>query len=262
VIRRGYVDVSFGQLHYAEAGQGAPIVLLHQTPRSWDEYREVIPLLAGSNRVIAFDTAGYGNSDTPPAISIEAFADAAAEACAALGLGPACVVGHHTGGVIAIDMAARHPGVVERLVLSSTPFVDAAARERRSSRPPIDDVERTDDGSFLVDLWNCRSSFYPPGEPELKERFVLDALRNLDLAEEGHRAVSRYRMEDTVGMIRQPVLLIGAAKDPYAFGELVHFRARFPEASVAVVEEGMVPLMERQPDEVASHILEFVGASR
>ena len=258
MTRRGYAPVPFGQMHYVEAGEGTPVVLLHQTPRSWDEFRELIPVLAEHHRVIAFDTAGYGASDPPPDISIEAFADAVAAACDALGLVSVAVVGHHTGGVIAVDLAARYSTLVRRVVLTSTPFVDAAARERRKTRPPIDEVERTPDGAFLVDLWNRRSAFYPEGEPDLLERFVVDALRSLDRAEAGHRAVSRYRMEETIDRIDQPVLLVGAARDPFAFGELEHFRNVFPEAPVAIVADGMVPLMERQPEEVGAAVIDFL----
>ncbi len=48
-VRFGYADTSFGQLHYAEQGRGPVILLLHQTPRSWDEFRELIPLLASNS---------------------------------------------------------------------------------------------------------------------------------------------------------------------------------------------------------------------
>ena len=259
-VHRGYVPVSFGQMHYATAGRGTPVVLLHQTPRSWDEFRALIPILAERHRVIAFDTAGYGASDVPPDISIEAFAGAVAEATSALGIERMAVVGHHTGGVIAIDLAARHPGRVTRLVLSSTPYVDRRARRRRALRPPVDEVERTADGSYLQALWQRRAGFYPPDEPDLLERFVIDALRSGDRAEEGHRAVGRYRMEDTIGLIDQPVLLIGAAKDPYAYPELEVMKRMIPGAATAVIAEGMVALAERQPAEMAGHILSFLGA--
>ena len=257
-ISRGYLSVSFGQMHYATAGRGRPVLLLHQTPRSWDEFRELIPLLAGRFRVVALDTAGYGASDVPPEISIEGFADAVVEAMSVLEIRRAALVGHHTGGVIAVDIAARYPDRVTRLVLSSTPFVDAAARRRRALRPPIDEVERTPDGAYLQQLWQRRAGFYPEDEPDLLERFVIDALRSGDRAEEGHRAVGRYRMEDTVGLITQPVLLLGAAKDPYAFPELDQMRSMIPHATTGVIEEGMVPLVERQAEEVAGHILAFL----
>lgn len=259
-IRRGYVPVSFGQMHYATAGSGTPLVLLHQTPRSWDEFRELIPALAERYRAIAFDTAGYGASDAPGEISIEAFAGAVAEATEAMGIDRMAVIGHHTGGVIAVELAARHPDRVTHLVLSSTPYVDEPARRRRATRPPIDEVERTRDGAYLQALWQRRAPFYPPDEPDLLERFVIDALRSGERAEEGHRAVGRYRMEDTIGLVSQPVLLIGAARDPYAFPELEVMQRMIPWATSAVIEDGMVPLAERHPAEMAGHILSFLDA--
>jgi len=61
-IHRAYADTSDGQIHYAEAGQGKPVLLLHQTPRSWDEYRDVLPILSMKYRAIAMDTVGFGDS--------------------------------------------------------------------------------------------------------------------------------------------------------------------------------------------------------
>ena len=48
-------------MHYAECGRGPDTVLcLHQTPRSWDEYRETLPRLGERYRAIAMDTPGMG----------------------------------------------------------------------------------------------------------------------------------------------------------------------------------------------------------
>ena len=48
-IRRAFADLSVGQVHYAACGdaQAPAVLLLHQSPRSWREYRCVMPLLAG-----------------------------------------------------------------------------------------------------------------------------------------------------------------------------------------------------------------------
>ena len=75
-IRFGYADGPFGQLHYAEAGSagagsagaGSALLCLHQTPRSWDEYAELIPLLSGRLRVVAMDTPGMGASAPLPPV--------------------------------------------------------------------------------------------------------------------------------------------------------------------------------------------------
>ena len=129
-VRRAFADLSIGQVHYASCGDaGAPAVLLHQTPRSWLEYRAVLPLLGRRWRAIAIDTPGFGDSaPLPGPASIEGWAAVAAELLETLAIPHAHVVGHHTGGVIALHLAAAFAPRVASLVLSSTPFVDEALR--------------------------------------------------------------------------------------------------------------------------------------
>ena len=66
LVRFGYADTPLGQLHYAEAGvEGVPLICLHQTPRSWDEFAELMPLVGPSRRIIAMDMYGFGQSAKP-----------------------------------------------------------------------------------------------------------------------------------------------------------------------------------------------------
>lgn len=258
-IRRGYVGEPGAQIHYAEAGppDGPPVVLLHQTPRSWDEYREVLPLLADAGfRALAPDTVGMGASD-PTADTIEAYAEGVARFVDELGLARVDLVGHHTGGVIAIEVAARWPERVNRLVLSSTPLVDAANRERRAARtgPGVDEVEVRDDGGHLVDLWRGRAAFYPEGRPDILQRFVADALRVAD-PHAGHRAVARYVMEDRLPNIGANVLVVGHEADPHAFGAMNPLAAALG-AETAVIAGGVVPL-ERTAAAFARVVVAFL----
>lgn len=259
-IRFGYAETPLGQIHCAEVGAGPPLLCLHQTPRSWDEYRELLPLLAVERRVIAMDTLGMGASAPPdgPA-SIEGYARGATALLDALGLDEVDLMGHHTGGVIALEVAASVPARVRRLVLSSTPWVDAASRERRAGRDPVDRVAVTDDGMHLHELWNRRRGFYPEGRPDLLQRFVRDALAARD-PEEGHLAVGQYRMEDRVGAVTAPTLCIGASADPHAFPDLEPLARQLAHATTAVIDGGTVALLEPRADEVAGLVLDFLGS--
>lgn len=258
-MRRGFVGIGGAVVHYADAGEGSPVLLLHQTPRSWDEYRDVLPLLGRSRRAIAMDTVGFGDSSRPPGeLGIEMFADCAAQLLAALGIDRAAVVGHHTGGVIALELAAQRPELVERLVCSSTPFVDDEGRARRAARPVIDEVEPSEDGSHLVDLWRGRAPFYPPGRPDLLTRFVVDALRAREPPHTGHRAVWAYRMEERLGLVQAPVLLVGATADPFAYPHLRQLAAALPGSTVVELEGGMVPLPDQLPQEFAAAVSSFL----
>lgn len=259
--RRFFADLPHGQVHYAECGDAhlPAVLLLHQTPRSWAEYRDVLPLLGARYRAIAMDTAGFGDSEpTGGPASIESWADVAVQLLDALDLPRVHVVGHHTGGVIAVDLAARHPDRVASLVLSSTPYTDEAFRRARAQRPPIDAVEPSDDGSHLAALWRKRQAFYPPGRPELLHAFVQDAMKVRGDVEGGHRAVASYRMEDRIAGVRAPALLIKATDDPFAAPHAQELRERLPQARIEDIPGGMVPLPDQLPAAFADAVLRFL----
>lgn len=263
-VRRAFADLPHGQVHYAHCGEaGTPVLLLHQTPRSWTEYREVLPLLGGRFRAIAMDTAGFGDSaPLPGASSIEGWAQVAVQLLDALGIADAHVVGHHTGGVIAVELAAAHGSRVRSLVLSSTPYTSEPFRIARAQRPPIDAVEHSPHGDHLTALWRKRQGFYPAGRPELLQAFVADALKVSGDVEGGHRAVARYRMEDKVAALRdRRTLLVHAPDDPFASPHTAEWRHLLPQAEVAVIEGGMVPLPDQLPGPFAAAITAFLERS-
>ena len=264
-IRRAFADLSVGQVHFASCGpvsaeSSAPVVLfLHQTPRSWQEYREVLPLIGQRYRAIAMDTVGFGDSAPPPwPPSIERWAQVAVELLDALGVARATVVGHHTGGVIAVELAAAFPERVGALVLSSTPFTNEPFRRARADRPPIDEVPPSGDGTHLAALWQKRQAFYPRERPELLQSFVLDALKVSGALEGGHRAVASYRMEDRIGLVTQPVLVVHAPDDPFASPHAVELLAHIGTARQVSIDGGMVPLPDQLPQAFARVLLEFV----
>jgi len=109
-------ELARGALSYRDAGQGPVIVFLHGLAGSSRSWVRQFPL-AARYRVIAWDAPGFGLSNSvEPDVSV--FADVLNELLEYLGCGPAAVVGHSMGGVVAARLAARHPGRVTRLVLS------------------------------------------------------------------------------------------------------------------------------------------------
>ncbi len=240
-LRRRYLDGPSGQIHVAEVGHGPTVVLLHQTPRSWDEFEEVMMILADRLHLVAIDLPGMGSSDPhPEGPSIENYASAAAAVIEQAADGPVAVCGHHTGGVVAVELAARRQGLVRSLVLSSTPWIDEEERTRRARKVPIDSMEPQLDGSHLLALWEQRAPFYG-GNTDQLTRFVRDALRAADPAE-GHLAVGRYAMELATPRLRCPVTIVEHAEDPFA---RIHTRVlaeRLDADQVEVIAGGRVPL--------------------
>jgi pimeloyl-ACP methyl ester carboxylesterase len=106
---------------YETHGNGPPLLLLAGLASDVSSWAPVLPALARRHRVIVVDNRGVGR--TAPATArggIAAMSDDAAALLAHLGTGPAQVVAHSMGGFVAQDLAARHPGCVDRLVLAAT----------------------------------------------------------------------------------------------------------------------------------------------
>lgn len=255
-IDRVFVKTRSGRLHAAIAGEGFPVLLLHQTPRSWDEYRDVLPLLGRRFRAIAMDTAGFGDSQPKPwgDNSIESWAAAAFDLLDALGVTRAALVGHHTGAVVAMEMAASRPDRVAALVLSSCPFVDATRRASHHGKPVIDEVTRRPGGEHLTELWQRRQPFYPPGDTTLLERFMVDALKAGELAVEGHRVVGRYHMETRVPLVTSPTLVLSATADPHAYPAAPRVAQAIAGSRCVEIAGGMVPLPDQMPAAFAAAV--------
>lgn len=261
-IHRGYVYTEYGQLHYAEAGSGPVILMLHQAPRSHDEFAELQPLLANGFHTIAMDMLGFGSSAHLPAPqTIETMAAGGWALLDALEVGSVVVLGHHTGAVVAQEMAVQAPERTNALVLSAMPWVDA---ERRSSGDVVnvDLAKISPDGAHLTELWSLRQPYYPVDRPDLLNRFVRDALApGVDPAE-GHRAVNRYAMDERIGVVTAPVLLLAPTADPFVAPHLPAVtRALSGAANVHVqpLAGAQIPAMEQCADEVAQHVREFLA---
>ncbi|MFI5624809.1 alpha/beta fold hydrolase [Nocardioides sp. NPDC051685] len=262
-MRKSYADTRHGQIHYVEEGAGPAVLLLHQTPRSWDEYRDVIPLLSDRYRVIAPDTLGFGSSDVPAARwSIELFADGVEDLVDALGLDDYAVVGHHTGGVVGMEVAARHPRQVRALVLSGVPFVDGPRRERVLQRPAIDGVPISDDGSHYALLWAKRAPFYPADRPDLRHRLMADAVRVGERVEEGHEAVNAYRMEDRIGSVEAPTLVVCGELDDFSLPDVPRHLDLLASAESATLPGVGVPSVDHDPSGFAAVVGEFLDKTR
>jgi len=140
-LQHGYAPGADGvRLHYVAAGAAGapPVVLLHGFPEFWYSWRHQLPALASAGfRALALDLRGYNLSGKPPRVAdyrLERLADDVRLFIRGVAGGRAHVVGHDWGGVIAWQLAMRHPDVVERLAILNAPHPAAYLREVRRPR--------------------------------------------------------------------------------------------------------------------------------
>ena len=254
-MKKSYVDTQDGQIHYGIEGSGEPMLLLHQNPRSMDEWNQVIPILTRTKKVIAIDIPGYGNSYTPPRdYTVNDYAKAVVSLMDSLGIKRASLVGHHTGAYISCEVAAAYPERVDKIVLSGIrTFIVESMRERLGSYSKPDVKE---DGSHLIEIWDRFIKQYG-APPKIANRYFQDIMRVRTFA---GKALSKYRVEERLPLIKCPTLFIYGAKGLIGFP--IEDKRKADQAvsrsKVSIVEEGRNYILDEMPDKFAKLVLDFL----
>ena len=116
-------------------GSGPPVLMVHGLGGTSNFYQVQAQALADRFQVIRPDSAGAGRSPVTGQISIGSHADDLAALLDQLGVTGATVVGHSMGTLVVRTLAARHPGLVSRLVLLGAVAEPAdAARQAQRDR--------------------------------------------------------------------------------------------------------------------------------
>lgn len=128
------------QLHYEEAGQGLPVVLIHGFPFNHTIWRAQIDALSDSFHVIAPDLRGFGESPVPEGgYTMEIMAADVVALLDQLGIERAVWVGHSMGGYVTMAALREFPDRVMAVGLVAThPLADS--QERRVQR--LESAER------------------------------------------------------------------------------------------------------------------------
>jgi pimeloyl-ACP methyl ester carboxylesterase len=106
------------RLNTVEAGEGAPLVLLHGLFGAASNWGTIQKRLSAQRRVIAMDLRNHGASGRNAAMDYPAMAADVVETLDALGAAPTAVLGHSMGGKVAMALALTRPEAVERLVVA------------------------------------------------------------------------------------------------------------------------------------------------
>ncbi len=243
------------ELRGEEAGEGAPVLLLHglTATRRYVVHGSRMLERAG-HRVVAYDARGHGESGPagpPEAYHYDALVDDAVAVLDELGIDRAVVVGQSMGSATAVGLALRHPERVATLVVVTPAHRGAPSPDLDRWDRMAEGLERGGPEGFLEAL----------GPLTLDERY-RDAVRTVILQRLGRhrhpgavapalRGVPRSAAFDGLGAlegIAAPTLVVGSrdAADPdHPLAVAEEYARRIPGARLVVEEPGESPLAWR-----------------
>jgi 3-oxoadipate enol-lactonase len=268
-VESGFADANGARLYYEVYGEGEPLLLIMGLGANHLGWAAQVPVYAREFKVIVFDSRGTGQSDFPQGVdfTIPLLADDAAALLDALGVDRAHVYGISLGGMIAQEMALRHPDKVRSLILGATTpggphavgtdaqtlrtLLEQAAVVDRAVTPGILEILFSPAylAGHLSDLREVfqRSADYPRTSPEAYGAQL--------------RAVAGYDTYDRLPDIAAPTLVLHGTDDPLvpvANGRIL--AERIPDAKLVLFEGARHGYYLEKQAEADAAVLDFLRA--
>ena len=203
--------------------------------------------------MLAYDQRGLGQTSKPDRpYSMAEYAEDAVGLMAAIGWGSALVVGVSFGGMVAQELAIRHPHVVEGLVLACTSPGGAGG----ASYPlhTLQQIDREARARHMIPISDTRhDAAWIEKNRDAYEQMVAFAANDPYADEPGHAMGQRRQLEaraahdtwDRLGEIRCPVLIAAGRYDGIALPETQHNMAsRIRGAELRFYEGGHLFMLQ------------------
>ena len=245
-------------------GVGTPVVLIHGFGAALDWWDTIAPALATERKVIRLDLIGHGGTEAPSSgYTIERQAALVKGVLGKLGIERVAAIGHSMGGEVVAELAAAHPGLIEKMVLIDTP----PETENAAKKPGMLPIPLWDEFMWRFigpeDFRKALAQRFAPGF-QVPDKFVAD-LEQLTYTAFTSAHGSDFKTAKPVferlsALDRvPPLLVITGAQDPLVTPEKAKLYERVSGAKVATIEgAGHSPMVEK-PVQTLQLIKEFLA---
>ena len=268
------------RFHIAEQGEGAPVILLHGFPEFWYSWRHQFAALAKAGfRAIAPDLRGYNDSEGSSRISgfrCNELVSDVVELMAAQNIGPAYIVGHDWGGLIAWRLAAKHPELVQKLAVLNA--AHPAGYRRELMRNPMQWLRsyyvllfqlprlpefllRRRDFAALERAWR-RQPVHPQAftADDIAQYKAAFTKRGMTGPLNYYRAAMRYSRDlfDPPQTIQAPTLIVWGEQEPFMSSNVNdHLEQWVPNVRVETISEASHWVQNDAPEKVNRLLIDF-----
>ena len=212
--------------------------------------------------VLALDFPGHGGSEGPPLTTIEVMSDWVADVIRAVGATSATLVGHSMGSFVAIQCAADHPELVDKLALVGV-SVEMPVHPQMLAAAEADEQHAID----LMVGWSHSSQGHRGGHQQPGSWMVGGSKRVVERSAPGVlyagflACMNRGSILDAAGKVSVPALFLLGGDDkmtPPASGQQV--ASVVADSTVVVLADVGHSILAEAPDQVTKYLTEFLIA--
>lgn len=265
------VTLSKGEtIWYKKTGSGAPLLHIHGSAFGHRNFEKMTPLVAASFEVIDFDLPGYGKSvgELRPG-GMEGLAEQVYEFIIQAGYDRVHLHGTSFGAMIGLALAARHPEVIDHLVLSCfLARYDNAARMMRGTWKRAARDSGMEAVADLTSVAGFARSFYDRDAAQEQLQSMRDAFSHTDPEAfvAGTETIEKTDLSGLVKTITMPTLFLAGDEDnmtPFSPAEsgvgMSNMSEALPNCETKILEQCGHYLVIEQPELAAKYIAEFVN---
>ncbi|MCT4558994.1 MAG: alpha/beta hydrolase [Pelagimonas sp.] len=247
-----------GALAAITTGAGPDVLMIHGVGLRAEAWNAQMDALAVDHRVVAVDLPGHGHSPLPAGdLDLAAYTDAIAAGMT----GPAMVMGHSMGAMIALDLAIRYPHLVTGVVALNAIYQRSTAAKQavRARAASLDGVTMADPSGTL-DRW-----FDPSPSPE--RQACATWLQEVNPA--AYRmAYDIFAREDgpapaKLADVACPALFLTGQDEPNSTPDMSRAMAGIvPQGRAQIIENAAHMMPMTHADEVNAHLRRFATEIR
>jgi 3-oxoadipate enol-lactonase len=261
---------SGAHIWYQENGEGEPLLQIHGSAFGHRNFEKMTPLMAAHFKVIDFDLPGYGESRGAPQDSLAGIAGQIYEFIRALGVERLSIHGTSFGAMLGLTLAAAHPEVVDRLVLSCfLARYDNAARMMRATWKRTARDSGMEAVADLTSVAGFARGFYdrPEATAQLAAMRTAFSKNTPEAFIAGTEAIERSDLTPLIPAVRSPVLLLAGAEDnmtPFRLSAsgvgMEDIARQFHASRLEIIADCGHYLVIEQPRLATEHIVSFLAA--
>jgi pimeloyl-ACP methyl ester carboxylesterase len=277
-----FAVVQHYNIHYVEIGEGQPVLLIPGSFSTYRNWNRMMPLFSKDYKLLAIDYLGVGDSDKPQSgfyYTIEEQADLIAKMIEQLGISNVHIVGVSYGGAIALNLGARYPDKVGKIVCVEGAVIKPKKIPFNSMRgflkwPLIGDISVGVVRSGLFDksvtkllmgkAWDTMNS-------DEKREVTEIVSQNNKMASRvswyciSHTIKTSKNFAEEAKTIRAPVLYFYSQNSDFrdmAEKNVDFLKAHLTDVEIVYFKDGIHDLELQKPKEMTNFILKFLSKGR